>query len=145
MKIPVVWKSSRIAWKATSPPSLIDGGRKPKKPNGPVVSATVVSGPPSPVTIAVTNSPVASSTKDVSKAAVPPSLRVGSWNEREPSAAGAAIVLKTPSCPTKMPGSKLGWIDSSNAMSPTLLIEGRESLPPNRTCSPSRETSVDAR
>jgi hypothetical protein len=39
---------------------LIDGGLKPNEPNGPVVSATVVSGPPLPVTIAVTNCPVAS-------------------------------------------------------------------------------------
>jgi len=52
---------------------------------------------------------------------VPPSFSTGSPNEREPSDAGAAIVLKTPSCPTKTPESKLGWIDSSKAMSPALF------------------------
>lgn len=69
--------SSRMALKATSPLLLMAGGLNPKKPNGPVVSATVVSGPPSPYTIAVTNCPV-SSKKEVSKAAVPSSLSTGS-------------------------------------------------------------------
>jgi hypothetical protein len=58
---------------------------------------------------------------------------------------GAAIVLKVPSLPAKMPESKLGWIVSSKAISPTLLMDGRESLPPNRTGRPSREASVELR
>ena len=89
------------------------------------MSATVVSGPPSPVTISETNCWLASSKKDRSNAAVPPSFSTGSPTEL--SGSGAAIVLKPVPSVTKIPRSKL--IDSSNAMSPGLLIDGRESLP----------------
>ena len=54
-----------------------------------------------PVTIASTNSPVASSEKDLWKAAVPASLSTGS--PKETSGSGAAICVKVPSLPTKMP------------------------------------------
>jgi hypothetical protein len=68
--MPVVSKSSRTASNATSPLLLIDGGLKPKAPNGPLVSATVVNSPPSPVTMAETNWSF-SSKNEVSKATVP--------------------------------------------------------------------------
>src|ERR671925_395947 len=54
-KIPVVTWSSRVARNATLPLLSSEGGLNPNESNGPVVSATVVSGPPLPVTIADTN------------------------------------------------------------------------------------------
>lgn len=63
-KIPLVEKSSSVARKATAPALFWDGGRKPKDPKPPRVSATVLRGPPLPVAISSTNCWVASSKKD---------------------------------------------------------------------------------